>query len=104
MKLENVKKSGFFFKCNKQSSVRKKKDETGEKLTPSLPPSITLANASGKRRDISVTFQDFFETLQVGLGEFIESVKDVKVVINSFFFFIHNTINYRCTLITNYMK
>ena len=60
--------------CNKQSSIHKKKDETGDKLTPSLLSSIMLTNASGKSRDISVT-ENFLETLQVGLGEFIESVK-----------------------------
>ena len=68
--------------CNKQSSIHKKKDETGDKLTPSLLSSIMLTNASGKSRDISVT-ENFLETLQVGLGEFIESVKHEKVVINS---------------------
>ena len=80
LKLEKVKKSVFFFKCNKQSSINEKNDETGDKLTASPPPSIMLTNASGKSRDISVT-ENFLKTLQVGLGEFIESVKHEKVAL-----------------------
>ena len=77
------KKLSCIFKCNKQSSIHKKKDKTGDKSAlSSPPPSIMLSNASGKSKDISVT-ENFLETLQVSLGEIIESVKHEKVVINS---------------------
>ena len=92
------KKSGLFFRCNKQSNIHKKNDETGDELTPLPSPSITLTKASSRSTDVSVT-EHFLETLQVGLDEFIESVKNEKVVINSLEVLVKNYLSFHQKLI-----
>ena len=67
-------------------------------MTPSPSPSITLTKASSRSRDVSVT-EHFLETLQVGLGEFIESVKNEKVVINSLEVLVKNYLSFHQKLI-----